>query len=113
MVRWAIVQQVSESLHNASYTCMFALNIMQPLGGEDYTPVHSTIVFSESIRSVEVPIITELDQLLEGTESFSVQLSHDHSEENVLLLPSHSNILIRDRDSKFASESIVFHCVPK
>ena len=70
--------------------------------------MHSTIVFSESIGSIEVRINTESDQLLEGTESFSVQLSHDHSEENVLLLPAHSNILIRDRDSKFASESMFF-----
>lgn len=69
--------------------------------------MHSTIVFSESSDSVEVPIITNSDKLLEGTESFSVQLSHDRSEENVLLLPAHSNVLIIDRDSKFASESIL------
>ena len=70
------------------------------VGGDDYTSVSSTLVFTRAISSEQVTISTNPDQLLEPTESFSIHLTHGLEDANVLLLPTQSAISILDNNSE-------------
>ena len=73
-------------------------------GGEDYATVSTDLVFSRAMRSHEVFIPLIADEFLEPkTESFTVQLTHDREDDNVLLIPSQSTILIIDNNSRLNS----------
>jgi hypothetical protein len=68
------------------------------LGGQDYTPVNSSITFSESKTFEQVSISTNSDDSLEQAESFKVQVTYDHDDASVLLLPAQSTIVITDNN---------------
>ena len=71
--------------------------------------MNSTIVFSGSKLSEQIAISTSVDELLEQMESFSVQVIHDRSEANVLLLPAQSTVLIVDNNSKLQVSRPPYH----
>ena len=79
-------------------TCEEDLSLMSE-GGEDYTPVNRSVIFSGTNRSEQVVILTLSDNLLEEAESFSLVLNHEEGE-SVLLMPSESTVWIKDNDSK-------------
>ena len=84
---------------------MVCIYIFVCLGGQDYTPVNSSITFSESKTFEQVSISTNSDDSLEQAESFKVQVTYDHDDASVLLLPAQSTIVITDNNSELYSTS--------
>ena len=79
-----------------------------PVGGQDYTPVNSSITFSGSKSTEQLFISTDRDGLLEQAESFRVQLTCNYDDASVLLLPAQSKIVILDNNSKLFLHTIFY-----
>lgn len=74
-------------------------------GGKDYIPVNRTITFNHSKKSEEVVVLTQFDDDLEQAEFFSIALTLDRDESNVLLFPARSMISINDFNSMLAENA--------
>ena len=95
---WSLVQSLTTL---GKYICEVHI-LCNPVGGQDYSPVNSSITFSASKTLEQVSISTSSDGLLEQAESFRVQLTSDHDDTRVLLLPAQSKIIIADNNSELS-----------
>ena len=92
------------------YVYIYIIILYVCVGGQDYSSLNDSIVFSGSKISEQVSINTNSDHLLEQPESFRVSLSHSEGE-NVLLLPSQSTIWIKDNNSMYSKYCDTLECM--